>query len=321
MEQTNWPFKRAIVTGGAGFIGSHIVDALVERGVHAISLDNYSSGSRINLAHLQGNPLFQEIDCDIRNQEALAFYLDGVDIIFHNACAKKVACNADPFLDLDVNAKGTLCLLEVAVAKHVRKFVHASTGSVYGQPVKWPQDENHPTNPTTFYGVSKLAGEKYVQLFHDQYGLDTTILRYFHVYGPRQEDTGAGVVSIFIKRLLEGKPPVIYGDGSQQRCFTYVKDVVDANLHVAVTPRCSGRVYNCACEGSVTVKALALVLQKLTHTEHLEPIHEGWQSGEVKQFDVDCSKLQYVGYHCATLRADGLAFTVGYLQGKVDGEA
>ena len=109
MEQTNWPFKRAIVTGGAGFIGSHIVDALVERGVHAISLDNYSSGSRINLAHLQGNPLFQEIDCDIRNQEALAFYLDGVDIIFHNACAKKVACNADPFLDLDVNAKGTLC--------------------------------------------------------------------------------------------------------------------------------------------------------------------------------------------------------------------
>ena len=132
-----------------------------------------------------------------------------------------------------------------------------------------------------------------------------------------ENDTGAGVVSIFIKRLLEGKPPVIYGDGSQQRCFTYVKDVVDANLHVAVTPRCSGKVYNCACEGSVTVKALALALQRLTHTEHLQPVYEDWQSGEVKQFDVDCSKLQYDGYHCMTTRAVGLNFTVDYLQGKL----
>lgn len=308
-----FPYKRAVVTGGAGFIGSHLVDALLALGVDTISIDNYTSGTEANLAHAHTYANFQAVCCDVRNYRRLWQLLDGVDVVFHNAAAKKVASTEDPNLDLDVNARGTLNLLRLSRQRGVRKFVHASTGSVYGHPVTKPQDETHPTAPTTLYGVSKLAGEQYARVFHSLYGLDTTVLRYFHVYGPRQEnDAGAGVAWVFVQRALQGKGPVIHGDGSQERTFTYVGDVVAANLLVAVTEGTAGQVYNCSSGIGTTVGELAAKVLQMTGRQDLEATYEDWRLGEVLEFDVDNSKLRDTGFEFRTSLHEGLALTQRY---------
>ena len=308
---SSFPYKKAIVTGGAGFIGSHIVEALVESGIEVISIDNYLTGKHENLVHLAGRPNFSEVSCDVTDFDSLKEYFDGVDIVFHNAASKKTVCLLDPRRDLEINAKGTFNVLELSRQSGVRKFVHASTGSVYGEAVRLPQDEDHPLVPASFYGVSKLAADRYVKVFNHLYDMDTTVLRYFHVYGPRQESSEyGGVVAIFIRRLLNNQPPIIFGDGTQQRSFTYVKDVVRANLHVAVTPGTKGEVYNCASGIRVTINELARSLLRLMHKEHLQPVYEDWQPGDIRIFDVDNSKLRSTGYEFQTLFEDGLRQTV-----------
>ena len=223
----DFPYKKAIVTGGAGFIGSHVVEELVKLGVHTISIDDYFAGKPENLEHLKGYENFEEVKCDVTDLEGLKEHFGGVDVVFHQAASKKTICLNDPRRDLEINAEGTFNLLELSRDLGVKKFVHASTGSVYGEAQYFPQDEQHPLVPTSYYGVSKLAGEKYVKAFQHLYGLDTTVLRYFHIYGPRQESSDVGgVVSIFSRLMLAGKPITIFGDGTQQRSFTYVKDVV-----------------------------------------------------------------------------------------------
>ena len=227
-----FPFKKALVTGGAGFIGSHLVETLVRMGVHTTSIDNYFAGKKENLAHLTKFSNFREVKCDILDIEGLeSIFKEGIDVVFNQAASKKTICLNNPRLDLDINAKGTFNLLELSVNYKVQKFVHASTGSVYGEAQYYPQDENHPLVPTSYYGVSKLAGEKYTKVFNHIYGLNTTALRYFHVYGPRQESSDVGgVVSIFTKKLLHNQPITIFGDGTQQRSFTYVDDIVKSNI-------------------------------------------------------------------------------------------
>ena len=190
----DFPYESALVTGGAGFVGSHLCDALVTAGVKTVSIDDYIAGKSENLAHLYDYENFTETRCDVSDLEALSGVVNEVDIIFHQAASKKTVCLRDPRRDLKVNAEGTFNLLELARDRGVKKFVHASTGSVYGEAKYWPQDENHPVGPTSYYGVSKLAGESYVGAFNHLYDLDTTILRYFHVYGPRQEDGEFGGV-------------------------------------------------------------------------------------------------------------------------------
>ncbi|UCH85317.1 MAG: SDR family NAD(P)-dependent oxidoreductase, partial [Candidatus Latescibacterota bacterium] len=212
----DFPFKKALVTGGAGFIGSHVVEELVTMGVETISVDDYFAGKHENLAHLSEYPNFHEVECDITDRDGLAKLYPGVEAVFHQAASKKTICLNNPPRDLEINAKGTFYLLELAKEYGVKKFVHVSTGSVYGEAQYYPQDEKHPLVPTSYYGVSKLAGEKYAKCFNLLYDLDTTVLRYFHVYGPRQESSDVGgVVSIFTRRMLEGKPITIYGDGTQ----------------------------------------------------------------------------------------------------------
>jgi len=291
----DFPYKTELVTGGAGFIGSHIVEELVKMGVDTISIDNYFAGKHENLAHLKEYPNFQEVDCDVTDFDKLDRYFRGVEIVFHEAASKKTICLNDPRRDLDINAKGTFNLLELALKHKTKKFIHASTGSVYGEAQYFPQDEKHPLVPTSYYGVSKLAGEKYVKAFDHLYGLDTTVLRYFHVYGPRQESSEVGgVVSIFTRLMLASKPITIFGDGTQQRSFTYVKDVVKANLKAAVTPGTKGQVFNCASGIKVTIQELADMIADILGIENQQIIYEDWMPGDIKVFDVDNSKIREI---------------------------
>jgi len=308
---------RAIVTGGAGFIGSHIVSELLSKDVEVISLDNYLSGKRENLIEFKDNPNFQEIECDICDREKLKKYVVDIDAIFHNAASKKTICLNDPRRDLEINAKGTFNLLELSRDRGVKKFIHASTGSVYGEGFILPQKEDHPLNPTSYYGVSKLAGEKYVNVFHHLYGLNTTVLRYFHVYGPKQDFSDAGgVVSIFINRILSDIPVTINGDGTQERSFTYVQDVVDSNLLVTESKNADGEVYNCASGINVTIKQLVDTLFELLGKE--VPInYADWMVGDIKKFDIDNSKIRSLGFEFKTKFQDGLKKTFEWMKENI----
>jgi UDP-glucose 4-epimerase len=283
---------KAIVTGGAGFLGSHLIDHLLELDYHVISIDNYFAGKKENLIQHKDNVNFEEVECDVLDYEKLDYLFKGVDVVFHQAASKKTICMNNPRLDLDINAKGTFNLLELSIKHGIKKFVHGSTGSVYGEPLYFPQNENHPLNPTSYYGVSKLAGERYVNAFNHLYGLNTTILRYFHIYGPRQESSDVGgVVSIFLKNLMNNKETKIFGDGNQQRSFTYVKDVVNANIKAATSDISNGKIYNCASGIQVTINQLFEMVKRSLNKPDAKCIYLDWTPGDIKKFDIDNSNI------------------------------
>jgi len=301
MDETKYSlkgvYKKAIVTGGAGFIGSNLVQSLLEDGLEVISLDDYSAGKTSNLYDLKekfGERL-QEIECDITDKSKTEMYFDGVDVVFHQACSKMTICLKDPLRDLEVNAAGTFNLLELARDNNVKKFVHVSTGSVYGVAKYFPTDEKHPLNPASYYGVSKLAGEKYVRAFADLYDLNTSILRYYHVYGPKQ-DSGqyGGVIGIFCEKAIENNDITIYGDGSQIRSFTYVKDVVNINKIVALKGG-KGEAYNCASGLKVSINDIAEKIIDLADASS-KVNYEDWKVGDIKDFEVSHMKLLELGF-------------------------
>ena len=304
-------YKRALVTGGAGFIGSHLVEELLNDGMEVVSVDDYSGGKRENLESLRDHSRLTEVDCDITDLEKLRPYFDGVDIVFHQAASKMTICLRDPRRDLEVNAKGAFNLLELSRDNNVRKFVHVSTGSVYGEARYYPTDEEHPLNPTSYYGVSKLAGEKYARAFSHLYDMDATILRYYHVYGPRQENSDVGgVVSIFARRAMEGKPLLIFGDGTQMRSFTYVKDVVNINKLVALKPESKGQAYNCASGTKVTIQQLAEAILEILDRKDVGIEYRAWKLGDIKVFNVANEKLKRLGMEWATPFETGLRETL-----------
>lgn len=308
-------YTRALVTGGAGFIGSHLVEELLKEGLEVISIDNYFAGKKDNLAEFHNYNGFKEVNCDVTDYEELKKHFEGVDLVFHEAASKKTICLNDPRKDLKINGEGTFNILELSRDFGVKKVVHASTGSVYGEARYFPQDEEHPLNPTSYYGVSKLAGEKYVRAFTDLYNMDCTMLRYFHVYGPRQENSDVGgVVSIFGRRVINGQPPIIHGDGTQQRSFTYVKDLVNANMLVAMSDKTKGEVYNCASGINVTVNELAEKVKAHFGRLDLETIHDDWTIGDIKVFDVSNEKLRRLGHEFKWSFDDGLKETLDWLE-------
>lgn len=308
-------FSRAMVTGGAGFIGSHIVEGLLEDGLDVISVDDYSGGKASNLAHLHDYAGFTEANCDVTDLDGLSEIFHDVDVVFHLAVSKMTVCLKDPRRDLEINAEGTFNMLELARDRDVKKFVHVSTGSVYGKAQYYPTDEEHPLNPVSYYGVSKLAAEKYARAFVDLYGLDTTILRYYHVYGPRQESSDVGgVASIFARRAFEGKPLIIYGDGTQVRSFTYVSDLVNINKLVAISEGTTGEAYNCASGARITIRELADSILDIMGRKDLEIRYEDWKIGDIKEFNVDNSKIKALGMEFTTDFQDGLRKTVEWAQ-------
>lgn len=295
MPSTSHPYealrdKKVVVTGGAGFIGSHLCEELVALGARVVCVDDFSAGHGENVDFLTGRPGFTVVRADVCDRLAMDPVVAGADVIFHNAASKKNVCLIDPQKDLRVNGGGTLNLLELAKEHGVRKFVHASTGSVYGEPTIFPTDETHPLRPVSYYGVSKLAGERYVDVFHRLYGMDTTILRYFHVYGPRQESNEfGGVVTIFLRSILEGRPMTIFGHGRQERSFTWVKDLVRANLAAASIPASAGRVYNVASGIQVTILELAERIREMMGST-VPVVHGDPLVGDIMHFDV-CNRL------------------------------
>lgn len=287
--------RKVIVTGGAGFVGSHLSEALVDIGADVICLDDLSAGKMGNITHLSDRPNFHFVKLDVCDSgPRMDELFKGTDTVFHNAASKKNICLINPQRDLDVNAAGALNLVQKSVAHGVRKFVHASTGSVYGEPRIFPTNETHPFEPVSYYGVSKLAGERYVDVFHKLHGLDTTILRYFHVYGPRQESNEfGGVVSIFLRRITAGLNPIVFGDGEQVRSFTWVRDLVAANLASAVNPRATGEAYNVASGIRVSVNELARGMLDILDPEgRLQVEHGPPLLGDIMNFDVDSRKIK-----------------------------
>lgn len=310
-------YKKALVTGGAGFIGSHIVGGLLEEGLEVISIDNYFGGKEDNLQeyHEKYGDKFTEVKCDVTDYDDLKQYFEGVDLVFHEAASKKTICLRDPRKDLLINGTGTFNILELARDFGVKKVVHASTGSVYGEAVQLPQTEDHPLNPTSYYGVSKLAGERYAKAFEHLYDLDVTILRYFHVYGPKQENSDVGgVVSIFGRKVLNNENPVIFGDGTQERSFTYVKDLVSINKLVASRNDTKGEVYNCASGINITIQELAEKVIDHFGNKELGIDYGDWTIGDIKKFDVSNDKVRLLGFEFSKDFDSGLNETLHWLE-------
>ena len=290
-----------------------MIEELLDTGIDVVSIDSFISGKEENIAQFKKNPRFKSVNCDVTDYETLKKYFNGVDLVFHQAASKKNVCIRDPRLDLKVNGEGTFNMLQLARDKGVKKFVHASTGSVYGEAQITPQDETHPLSPVSYYGVSKLAGERYVKTFDHLYGLDTTVLRYFHIFGPRQESGEfGGVIAIFTRAILEGRNPTIFGDGSQERSFTYVKDCANANLFVAVTDGTKGEAYNCASGINVTINELAEALLNGLDRPDLKPEYKDWLIGDIKKFDISNAKLCRLGFEFQTGFEKDLKKTVEY---------
>lgn len=283
-----------LVTGGAGFIGSHIIEELLNQNKEVVCIDNFVSGKEENIAEFTKNRNFKLVTADITNLQDIQSHFNGVDVVFHNAASKCTVCRDNPLLDLDVNARGAWNIFEAARTANVEKVIHASTGSVYGEAVQ-AQDELHPYKPVSFYGVSKLAGERYLEAFHNYYGLRYSIIRYFHVFGPRQDSTDrGGVIPIFIRKALNNEPLTIFGNGKQVRHFTYVKDDVDANFMLANTTKTDGEAYNVANDTKITILELAEKIIALTKSKS-RIIHKPFRKGDIRWFDVKSEKIKRFG--------------------------
>jgi len=300
-----------LITGGAGFIGSHLVERLVRDGQHVRVLDNLSTGKWENIEPFLAAVEF--ITGDIRDLKVVQQAVEGVDYVLHQAAVPSVPRSVkDPLVTNSANVDGTLNILIAARDAGVKRVVYASSSSVYGDTPILPKREEMRPTPRSPYAVSKLAGELYCQVFYHVYGLETVALRYFNVFGPRQDPKSqyAAVVPKFITALLRGEPPTIFGDGEQSRDFTYVENVVEANLLAAKAPGVAGQVFNIACGERLTVNQLAAILSEIIGV-NLEPEHVPPRPGDVRYSLADISKARkLLGYEVKVDVREGLEQTV-----------
>ena len=277
-------FSTILVTGGAGFIGSHIVDRLLEEGIKVRVLDNLSTGEKSNLTQHQNKKSFQLIEGDIRNFELVKKAVKGVDAVIHEAALVSVTRSIEnPLLSNEINVTGTLNLLKACVDAHVKRFVYASSCAVYGDTETLPNHENLTPNPLSPYAADKLAAEKYAKAFHAMYDIETVSLRYFNVYGPRQKlGPYSGVISLFINSLLQNQPPIIYGDGEQTRDFVNVKDVVEANIQALSKRNVAGKTFNISTGEATTINKLAETIKQIMDKKTIKPVHIEPRLGDIR---------------------------------------
>jgi nucleoside-diphosphate-sugar epimerase len=302
-----------LVTGGAGFIGSHLAEALLGRGDQVRVLDNLSTGKLENLAGFL--PRLEFVEGDIRDLDTCRRAAEGVEAVFHEAAlASVVRSVADPLLNDAINVRGTLNMLVAAHESGVRSFVLASSSAVYGDDPGSPKVEGHEGRPLSPYGVSKLVDEKYGQVFHALHGLKAVALRYFNVFGPRQDPTSeySAVIPLFITQILRGESPTIYGDGEQSRDFVYVGDVVRANLMAAEASSAAGEALNVAGGCGTTVNGLLDAVNDVLGTE-VEAVHAGPRPGDILHSTADVEKAKrLLGYEPSLTFRQGLEKTVSW---------
>ncbi|PSP77592.1 GDP-mannose 4,6-dehydratase [Halobacteriales archaeon QS_4_69_225] len=304
----------ALVTGAAGFIGSNLSEALLDRGYEVRGVDNFATGRRENLDPLESRDDFEFREADIRDDGAMADAVDGVDCLFHQAAVASVPRSVeDPVTSTDANCTGTATVLDAARRADVDTAVVASSSSVYGASEELPKIETMPTTPESPYALSKYFTEELALEFSDFYDIDTVALRYFNVFGPRQDPEGqyAAVIPKFVSLMLDGERPVVFGDGEQSRDFTYIDNAVQANV-LAAEGDVTGEAFNVGTGGRVTVNELVGTLNDLLETE-IDPVYDDPRPGDVRHSHADVSKAaDLLGYDPEVGFEAGLERTVEY---------
>jgi nucleoside-diphosphate-sugar epimerase len=302
-----------LVTGGAGFIGSNIVKELLVRGEQVRVLDNFSTGKRENLFPFKENPDLEVFEGDLRSFHIVRDAVKGVDYVLHQGALPSVPRSVkDPITSNDVNINGTLNVLEASKEFGVRRVIFASSSSVYGNNEAMPKMETMPVAPLSPYALTKYTGERYCQIYYQLYGLETVALRYFNVFGPNQDPTSqySAVIPKFIKMMKEGKRPVIYGDGTQSRDFTYVSNNVEANILACKAPGVAGEVFNIACGVRYTLNELVDSINQLIG-KNIEPIFQKERPGDVKHSLAGIEKAQNIlGFGVVKQFSEGLKMII-----------
>jgi UDP-glucose 4-epimerase len=288
----------SLITGGAGFIGSNMVRFLLDRGQKVRVLDNFETGKRQNLTEVTAH--IELIEGDIRNMDTVQRAVRGAEVVYHLAALGSVPRSVkDPVTSHDVNVNGTFNMLLAARDAKVRRFIFASSSSVYGQSKVLPQHEGLPLVPISPYGATKVAGEIYCKTFYETYGLQTISLRYYNVFGPRQDPTSqyAAAIPLFVSALLRDKAPTIFDDGEQSRGFTYIDNVMQANWLAANAKETHGEAFNISTKDAVTVNTVVNVIRKLMGKENIKPVYAPPRPGDIKHSlaDVTLAK-KVIGY-------------------------
>ena len=313
-------YLNIFVTGGAGFIGSHLVDVLLSKNNTVVLYDNFSdfyTGKEENIKHNLKKSNFRVQKSDIMDYEKIRKNMQNVDVVFHLAAQPGVRFSMEnPNKTSDVNILGTLNVLKAAKEAEVETVIFASTSSVYGEPKYLPIDENNVTKPISIYGASKLAAEKYCQVFNDQLGLEVIILRYHTVYGPRQRPDMA--FHKWTKALSENKPIIIYGDGKQSRDFTFVSDIINGTIKAAETDDIGGEIFNLGGGSNVTVNYAVDLLTKEFGSDTDQIIYETSKLGDVSDTYANIKKAQeLIGFNPTTKLKDGLKLFVNWYRNKL----
>lgn len=312
---------KVLVTGGGGFIGSNLTEALLKMGHEVRVLDNFSTGKRENLNFDEVYPFLEIMEGDISHPSICQQAVQGVEYVFHQAALPSVQRSVeDPLITHLVNATGTLNLLIASRDEGVKRFIYASSSSIYGDTPTLPKKEDMPPNPLSPYALQKYIGEEYCRLFYQLYGFETISLRYFNIFGPKQDPSSiySAVIPKFIHALLHGYPPTIYGDGEQSRDFTYIENVIHANLLAMEMEHTSGEVLNIACGKQVSLNQLLRFLQEIIDMK-IPPRHEEPRKGDVRHSLADIHRASMVlNYKPQVDIQEGLRRTVEYYRKELE---
>jgi nucleoside-diphosphate-sugar epimerase len=305
-----------LVTGGAGFIGSHLTEELVRRGHSVRVVDSLITGKRRNLEHIRG---VEFVEGDLADADVARRAMRGIEYVLHQAAIPSVPRSvSDPITSNRANITATLNVLVAARDAGVRRVVYAGSSSAYGNTPTLPKREDMPTNPLSPYALQKLVGEQYCQMFTRLFGLETVTIRYFNVFGPRQDPSSpySGCISLFSSALLEGRRPTIFGDGEQTRDFTYVANVVDGVLRACNAPNVAGEVINVACGFRVSLNQLVQLIDVIVGS-NVEPVYEEPRAGDVRDSQADISKAKrLLGYTPLVQIEEGLKHTIEWCRSE-----